>query len=34
LKTPVKTVFPCHATSLGIPTLTESKVAVVDTDPV
>src|SRR3954466_3874287 len=27
LKTPVKTVRPCHGTSLGIPTLTDSSVS-------
>src|SRR4051812_49364817 len=26
LKTPVKTVLPCHATSFGMPTLTDSSV--------
>src|SRR3954464_2608329 len=26
LKTPVKTVFPCHGTSFGRPTLTDSRV--------
>src|SRR4051794_11579906 len=29
---PVCTVFPCHATSVGIPTLTETNVAVAASD--